>query len=146
MTPKKTIGFIGGCAITQRNIPKEKRFIEVIKSKAKSKHLLVPSFVFSSYTQFSQCGDAVQKILNKQDVDFLILHIRPQPLLIQSKFVIKYPKKNGGTSFLLNPLITRNQIASTEKNQSTPVFNQLVKKPQLMGTNLLFWQTVSIKH
>ena len=141
MAIERTIGFVGGCAITQPDIPKEKRFIEVLRTKMKSDCSIETSFTFSSYSHFYELEKSIEKIINKQKVDLLIVHLRPQPLLVLSKFIIKKKNKNNKTAFFINPLVYRKCAYPYLEQSSSPVINQLAlkpkSKPKLMGLNIL---------
>jgi hypothetical protein len=138
------IGFIGGCAINQRNIPKEKRIIEIFKTKMESNSLTKLYFTFSSYSNFSQLEKAVERITTKQKIDILILHIRPQPFLLLSKFIIKYSNNNNKTSLTINPLLYKKTQYQNKENNTPPVFNEIVSKPTFMSGNLLLGKMFGI--
>lgn len=138
MVTEKKIGLVGGCAIAQRNIPKENRFIEIFKTKMKSHCFVEPSFTFSSYSQFHQLESAVERIMDKKKVELLILHIRPQPFLLLSKLIIKDLDKKNKTSFFINPLLLKKTKYQNIEKNPPQVFNQLVSKPKFMSINILF--------
>ncbi len=136
MNSECTIGFVGGCAITQQTIPKEKRFFEIARAKLKADLSTEASFLFSVYSQFSELEASAEKIVARQNVDVLIIHLRPQPFLILSKLIIKQKNKNNSAAFFINPLIY-SKTAHPSLDKSTPVFNQLALKPKFMEANVL---------
>jgi hypothetical protein len=138
MVTENKIGFVGGCAITQPNIPKEKRFIEIFKIKMKSNYFIEPSFLFSSYSQCYQLENIVKKIMDKQKIEILVLHIRPQPFLRLSKLIIKDITTENRVSFFINPLLFKKTEYQNIENNPPQIFNQLVLKPKFMAVNIFF--------
>lgn len=138
------IGFIGGCAINQRNIPKEDRIIETFKTKMESNSLTKLSFTFLGYSNFTQLEKSVERITTKQKIDILILHIRPQPFLFLSKFFIKYSNNNNKVSLAINPLLYKKSQYQIKENNAPPVFNEIVSKPTFMSENLLLGKMFGI--
>jgi len=130
------IGFVGGCAITQHDISKGEKFFEIFKSKMKSDALIDVSISFSSYSQFCQLDKACDKILKKQKITTLIIHIRPQPFLFMSKFILRKLNKNKKPVLSLNQIFFNRTIKQCKDNLKSPIFNQLVKKPRLKGINI----------
>lgn len=130
------IGFVGGCAITQHDIPKKNKFFEVFKSKMKSDSLKEVSISFSSYSQFYQLEKSCDKIFKKQKMDVLTIHIRPQPFLFLSKFILRKLNKKNRATYLLNQILFMSTIDQCKDNYAPPVFNQLATKPRLKERNI----------
>lgn len=127
------IAIVGGCALTQRSIPKENRFFSIAKRKLETEQNSKVSFLFSSYESFYQLEETVLKQLAKKKPDLLIIHLRPQPLLRISKLFLRANNLN----IKLNPILTSKKNYPQNENMQLPIVSNFTTKPLFMGLNIL---------
>jgi len=132
MTLKVNISIVGGCAITQNNIPRKNRFFSIFKRDIESDLSIETSFTFSNYVNFKNLEKSVVELLARRETDLLIIQIRPQPFLNLTKLLIR--GNNPKLSF--NPIIFTSNYSQKNGNELPPKFNHLVSKPLFMGLNV----------
>jgi len=137
------IHFFGGCALTQKNIPRKDRFISVLNDKLVSNLSLKPKFSFSSYGNFLELLNKSKNQIEKNENEIFIAHIRPQPYILISKFIIKYIDKYNKIKFAFNPFLSKRKGRELV-NISNPVFNQLSVKPTFFEFNIFLGRLFNI--
>ena len=137
------IHFFGGCAITQKNIPRKDRFISVLNHKLESNLLTNPKFSFSSYGNFLELLNKSKNQIEKNKNEIFIAQIRPQPYILISKFIIKYLDKNNKLTFTINPFLSKRKSRELI-NYSNPTFNQLSVKPTFFEFNIFLGRLFNI--
>lgn len=140
MTLKINIGIVGGCAITQNNIPKENRFFSVSKKNIESDLTIETSLSFSNYANFYQLEESIMKLLAKKKTDLLIIQIRPQPFLNLTKLMIR----GNDPKISFNHLIFNRNHSHKYENELPPKFNQLVSKPLFMEFNIFLGRLIQL--
>ncbi len=137
------IHFSGGCALTQKNIPRKARFITVLNDKLVSNLLSSPKFSFSSYGNFLELLNKSKSQIKKNENNIFIVQIRPQPYIVISKFIIKYYDKNNKLTFKINPFFSKSKSRELINNPN-PKFNQLSIKPTFLEFNLFLGRLFNI--
>ena len=137
------IHFSGGCALTQKNIPRKDRFLTVLNDKLETNLLPIPKFSFSSYGNFLELLIKSKHQIKKNENEIFIAQIRPQPYILISKFLIKYLDKNNKLTFKINPILSKRKNRELINN-SNPKFNQLSVKPTFLEFNLFLGRLFNI--
>ena len=137
------IHFFGGCALTQKSIPKKDRFISVLNGKLESNLLINPKFSFSSYGNFLELFIKFKSQIKKNGNNIFIVQIRPQPYILISKYIIKYADGNNKLRFKTNPFISK-KSGREIINNSNPIFNQLSTNPTFLDFNIFLRRLLNI--
>ncbi len=137
------IHFFGGCAITQKNIPRKERFISVLNDKLASNLLINLRFSFSSYGNFLELLNKSKNQIKKDKYEIFIVQLRPQPYILISKLIVKYTDKNNKLTFVVNPFLSKRKDREIINN-SNPIFNQLSIKPTFLEFNIFLGRLFNI--
>ncbi len=141
MRNKLNISIIGGCALTQKNIPKESRFYSVFNKRMVNDLEIDTSISFASYTNYNNLEAIIKRMILKKKSNIIILQIRPQPFLILTKPIIR----GNNPSKLVNPLLYSSAAFNHNEKEISPVFNTLAKKPIFMNTNMYLGKLFRLK-
>ena len=137
MNKQIKIGIVGGCAISQKNIPLKSRFYSILSEKIKTNLSHQTVFSFSTYSDYSSLSTKCYEVSNKSHLDFMVIHLRPQPFYIISKLFIKYENElNDDMGICINPLLYGRTWSNHLKGDPVPTFNYYSVKPRFMDLNI----------
>ncbi len=106
----KKIGFIGGCINNPKNISRDQVFHSVINQLLKNNDHNLASIVLGNYENYSQLYDRTKSFISKKRPDIIYLFVRPFPLLILNKAIIKYDIPDNKTKRSLNPFLLKRNL------------------------------------
>lgn len=143
--PDLNFVFVGGCFPVQHNITVEDTFHQRLKRKIESLSEVNFNIHLIRYERFSTCLSKIQTQCEKNKVDFLVFHIRPEPYLRLVKFYYKYlntsRKVRGSLNIpilkIVNPEkydvfdLTRSSVAY--KPSESKIYKQLINFNYILG-------------
>jgi citrate lyase beta subunit len=94
--------FVGGCFPVQYNILFEDLFHQKLKSIIEKSSDFLCNINIIRYERFLTCLDKIILYNNKNPIDLLIFHIRPEPFLRLIKFYYRYVNTKGKIRHSLN--------------------------------------------
>ncbi len=131
---KVYLTFVGGCFPVQNDILFEDLFHQLLKRKIETKYNVEFNINIIRYERFSSC---LKKIINyneKNRIDILIFHVRPEPFLRIVKFLYKHLNSKGKVKRSLNlPLL---QLTGAEKFSILKFEKSIVFEPPNNPTKL----------
>ncbi len=90
-----TLGIIGGCFPVQARIGKEELYHQLIDTWIVSKSGIKLNKVIARYEHLYEFENVIMTLVQNNNLDVLLLHIRPDPYLRNSKFMIQYLDDSG---------------------------------------------------
>ena len=103
---KTNFYFVGGCFPVQHNINFEDLFHQKLKNKVEKNNKKKINITIIRYERFSNCFEKIKKVNKKNDVDFIVFHVRPEPFLRLVKIYYKYFNKKNKLKHSINiPLL-----------------------------------------
>jgi len=115
------IGIIGGCMTFQKDIKISQLFHRRFSSLVNENHGIKTYFYLKYYDEFSQIPQLANELFEKQDINIMIVQIRPEPFFKRAAFIID----NHKGKYIINPTLLNNKgLKSIEKILGTkdPVY------------------------
>lgn len=98
----KNLLFVGGCFPVQYNIFPEDTFHFLLKERLEEYKGINLNLDIIRYERFRKCFEKIKKHHAKQEIDYLVFHIRHEPLLRLIKFIYKYQDDELNKRWSLN--------------------------------------------
>lgn len=111
------IGFLGGCLNRQTGIPREEHYHSLLKSVLQESYPDIDlNFRFGLYHAFNELYNRSADLIQIKKTMILIVFIRPFPLMILNKPIVKYNTENQTRRRAIHPgLLNRKQYIWPEK-------------------------------
>ncbi len=136
----RKIGFIGGCIINPRNITRNQVFYSVVNQLLRNENHEEVSVVLGNYENYSQLHNQTQSFITKKEPDIIYLFIRPFPLLILNKVLIKYDISNFKTKRTINPFLFKSKLRWDNKITD----NQIITNYQTPRRSTVGFQDINL--
>jgi hypothetical protein len=120
-------GIVCGCLPTQTGIATGSLYPSLLSDRIYNDTGIHLEFSSIWYTRLSDCMNKVKELQHRDNPDLILFHVRPDPFLRLSKFLIRYRDRSGHLRFLVNLDATdatllerdysaRNSLAHRERN------------------------------
>ncbi|GEM_PF-4013645 len=97
------LAIIGGCAASQKGIPLSRLYHRILSARWKSESGQRLKVILDRYDQSINYAPRVERCLDREASDSVLLHIRPSPYLFRCKPLIRYADAMGATRWALHP-------------------------------------------
>jgi len=114
MKSKIDILIVGGCFPVQSNIPKEKLYHQILKDRVERELSTRIEIKILQYEKLAPTLNRIKEIVNQQNIDLIIFHIRVEQILRMIKLFLRYYDKNEVYHKGLNLAIFGNCIPETK--------------------------------
>lgn len=93
--PEINFTFVGGCFPVQGNLPFDKLFHQLIKTKIESSRNVKFNIRIIRYERFSNCTAKIETANREQPTDILVFSVRPEPFLRLVKLYYRFYDRNS---------------------------------------------------
>lgn len=115
MQSKIDLLIVGGCFPVQTNIRTENLYHSILKEKIKKELSIEIEIKILQYEKLNPTFNQIKEIINQQNIDLIIFHVRIEQVLRMIKFYLRYHDKNEVYHKGLNLSIFGNCIPEREE-------------------------------
>lgn len=94
MYQKIKLLIVGGCFPVQDNIESNKLYHQILKNRLQESHNINLDIKIIRYESISSCLEKIKEAVNIELPDWLLFHLRAEPILLPSKLYSKYHDKD----------------------------------------------------